>query len=83
MNIPAVDDAIERAKYYERILDAVNSGYGGMLPNGNIVDRREHPEAMPIQKNTLLGAPEPKPVERDGTDRAAEPARVGHDGGHE
>lgn len=36
------------------------SGYAGVLPNGNIVDRREHPEAIPIQKNSLFNIPEPK-----------------------
>ena len=36
------------------------AGYAGILPNGNIVDRRKHPEAIPVQKNTMLGIPEPK-----------------------
>lgn len=40
----------------------VAEGYGGVLGNGNIVDRREHPTAIPISKNSLLGVPEPKPV---------------------
>jgi hypothetical protein len=35
-------------------------GWAGVLPNGNIVDRREHPTAIPMQKNTLLGIPEPR-----------------------
>lgn len=35
------------------------SGYGGVLPNGNIVDRRNHPEATPIAKNSMFGVPEP------------------------
>ena len=39
------------------------SGWGGMLKNGNIVDRREHPEAIPFQKNTLFGTPTPKEIE--------------------
>ena len=43
-----------------KIQEIVSSGYGGVLPNGNIVDRHEHPEAIPIQKNSLLGVPEPK-----------------------
>jgi hypothetical protein len=38
------------------------SGYAGVLPNGNIVDRRKHPEAIPVQKSTPLGIPEPKPL---------------------
>jgi hypothetical protein len=37
-------------------------GWAGVLPNGNIVDRRKHPTAIPMQKNTLLGIPEPRPL---------------------
>ncbi len=36
------------------------SGYAGILSNGNIVDRRVHPEAIPIPKNELFGISEPK-----------------------
>lgn len=43
-----------------KIREIVSAGYGGCMPNGNIVDRREHPEAIPIQKNTMLDVPEPK-----------------------
>lgn len=35
-------------------------GYAGILPNGNIVDTREFPNAIPIQENGLLGVPKPK-----------------------
>lgn len=35
-------------------------GYAGVLPNGNIVDRREHPGALPMQQNSMLGIPKPK-----------------------
>ena len=35
------------------------SGWGGILSNGNIVDRREHPNAIPIAKNSMFGVPEP------------------------
>lgn len=38
------------------------SGYAGMMPNGNIVDRRKHPEAIPIQANRLFNVPTPKKV---------------------
>lgn len=37
-------------------------GYAGILPNGNLVDRREHPEAMPLAENSYLGIPKPKPL---------------------
>lgn len=43
-------------------MEVKEAGYAGMLPNGNLVDRRKHPEAIPLQKNTLLGIPEPKPL---------------------
>jgi hypothetical protein len=51
-----------------RTLDLVNttkiieSGYAGVLSNGNIVDRREHPEATPIQENSLFNTPKPKKI---------------------
>lgn len=38
----------------------VREGFAGVLPNGEIVDRREFPKAIPMQKNALLGVPEPK-----------------------
>lgn len=40
--------------------EAVAAGYGGVMPNGNVVDRRIHPTAIPIPKNQLLNVPEPK-----------------------
>jgi hypothetical protein len=40
---------------------AIKSGYGGILPSGVVVDRREFPDAIPIPANKLLGTPEPKP----------------------
>ena len=36
------------------------SGYAGILPNGNIVDRRKFPTAIPVQENSLFGIPAPK-----------------------
>lgn len=36
------------------------SGYAGCDRNGNIVDRREFPDAIPIQKNSIFNIPEPK-----------------------
>jgi len=41
-------------------LQISKSGYGGMLSNGNIVDRRKHPDAIPIAKNSMFGVPAPK-----------------------
>lgn len=37
-------------------------GYAGVLPNGNIVDRREYPEALPMQQNSMLGIPKPNKI---------------------
>jgi hypothetical protein len=46
----------------EKMQALIASGYAGVLSSGIIVDRREHPEAIPIQKNSLLNVPEPKGV---------------------
>ena len=43
--------------------DVIKAGYGGILPNVGIVDRRLHPEAFPIPANPSLGVPEPAAVE--------------------
>lgn len=50
----------EKLDYFLKIQEINKSGYAGCLPNGNIVDRREHPEATPIAKNSMFGIPEPK-----------------------
>lgn len=56
----------ERARLAElnKTLDVIKNGYAGVMPNGNIVDRREHPEAMPIPANPLFNTPEPKQVKK-------------------
>ena len=46
------------------IQKAVAAGYGGVLPSGQIVDRREHPEALPIPHSRSLGVPKPKSVKK-------------------
>jgi hypothetical protein len=46
-----------------KIQEIVKSGYGGCMPNGNIVDRREHPTAIPLQKNSLLNIPKPRTIQ--------------------
>lgn len=38
------------------------SGYAGILPNGDIVDRRLHPGAIAIEENKLLRVPKPKEI---------------------
>ena len=42
------------------INEIVKSGNAGVMPNGNIVDRRIHPEAVAIPRNEMLGVPEPQ-----------------------
>lgn len=53
----------EKARMLKALLRAQKEGYGGILPSGTIVDRREHPEALPIPKNSLMGIPDPQPVD--------------------
>lgn len=36
------------------------SGYAGINKQGTIVDRREFPSAVPVQKNSLFGVEKPK-----------------------
>ena len=43
-----------------KAFEVSKSGFAGVLPNGNIVDRREHPEAIPVQENSMFGVPKPK-----------------------
>jgi hypothetical protein len=49
----------------EKLASLIASGYAGVLPDGKIVDRREHPSAVPIQKNTMLNVPAPKSAEEE------------------
>lgn len=59
---PTCDGACVIAKGQIEMMALIKSGFAGVLPTGGIVDRRKHPEAIPIQKNTLLGVPEPKKI---------------------
>lgn len=49
-----------RVKLLMETMEIIESGYAGILPNGNIVDRRQHPEAVPCQENPLFNTPKPK-----------------------
>lgn len=42
-----------------------DSGYAGINKVGQIVDRRECPEAVPVQENRLLGIPKPKALPKN------------------
>ena len=46
-------------------MDVITSGYAGVLPNGNIVDRREFPDALSVQKNEMFNVPKPKKIEKE------------------
>lgn len=46
------------------ILEISKSGYLGILPNGNLVDRRKHPTAIPVAKNEMFNCPEPKQLDK-------------------
>jgi hypothetical protein len=48
----------------EKLRDLNASGYAGILPSGMIVDRREHPSAIPIQEK-MFGIVKPKPLPFD------------------
>lgn len=50
----------ERIKKLLAIVELNKSGYAGILSNGNIVDRREYPNAIPVQENPLFNVVKPK-----------------------
>ncbi len=43
--------------------EIIQSGFAGTMPNGNIVERRKFPEAVPVQENQLLNAPKPLDIQ--------------------
>lgn len=52
---------LERGHMHPLWMELLNaSGWAGCLPNGNIVDRRYFPEALPIQENSMFGIAKPK-----------------------
>lgn len=57
----------DNPKVYQVLwFDLLNaSGWAGVLPNGNIVDRRYFPEATSVQENSLFGVNKPKKIEPD------------------
>ena len=52
----------ERKAILERTIELMQSGFGGLDKKGEIVDRRETPDAVPFQENRLLNTPKPKEV---------------------
>jgi len=57
LNVETKRAMLGHINYHKRFTEA---GYSGVLPNGNIVDRRIYPNAIPMQKNSLFGIPTPK-----------------------
>ena len=51
-----------REQQIRQLLHLSKTGYAGVMPDGSIVDRRKHPNAIAMDKNTMLGVPEPKRV---------------------
>lgn len=51
------EEAIKKGEWLKE-LNA--SGYAGVLSTGELVDRREHPEAIPVQANSMFGVVKPK-----------------------
>ncbi len=57
-------DDLQKLKLEElkKTIEIIHSGYAGVMPNGNIVDRRGHPEAVPIPENAMFNTPPPKDI---------------------
>ncbi len=51
------EEAEEKGKWLSE-LNA--SGYAGILSTGELVDRREYPNAIPVQENSMFGVVKPK-----------------------
>lgn len=64
INPEAVKKDDEKFNLLLKTLEISKSGYGGVLSNGNIVDRREHPEAVPIEENQMFGVPKPIKIKK-------------------
>lgn len=47
-------------KYKEKIDKANREGFAGCMPNGNLVDRRENPEALPVAENRIFEVTAPR-----------------------
>ena len=64
INPEAVKKDEEMFNLLLKTLEISKSGYGGVLQSGNIVDRREHPEAIPIEENKMFGVPKPIKIKK-------------------
>lgn len=61
---PSEKEEIRKAvlKDLEQHEKVKKEGFAGILPGGHIVDRRIHPEAIPMQENKMLGIPKPSKI---------------------
>jgi hypothetical protein len=63
-NQPLMSESGKMLQTLFTLMQICESGYGGVMPDGGIVDRRKHPEAQAIPENKMLRVPAPAPVER-------------------
>ncbi len=64
INSDTMKENEEKLNLLLKTLEISKSGYGGILQNGNIVDRREYPEAIPIEENKMFGVPKPIKIKK-------------------
>jgi len=55
----------QRRERLLKIKELSTTGFAGVMPNGQIVDRREMPQAVPMKRNIYFGIPDPQPVAGD------------------
>lgn len=56
---PTDTEKVTRLRAFQE--EVVAKGFAGCGKNGTLVDRREHPDAVPVAENPHLGIPKPKP----------------------
>ena len=60
--LPEPQKAAIKAFAFTTIGKLIRSGFAGVEPGGTIVDRRLVPSAIPCQRSSVLGTPDPKPL---------------------
>ena len=61
MKLESYESLREQNAYEALWLELLNaSGFAGVLSDGKIVDRRYHPEAVPVQENSVFGVAKTK-----------------------
>ncbi len=59
-SIDGITTEKDRVQFLKDSIGLTKTGFAGILPNGNKVDRRKHPDAIPLAYNRHMGIPEPK-----------------------